>query len=101
MGILKFKLNDGCKAMYEDIGVPFIIGGLQHDAYVNRGERVQGFKTLREICEQTEFTLLMRNRTEVNKAQINFMLDILKPIPHVSPYSRYVSDCLTLADTGA
>lgn len=69
MGVITLTLNDGCKAAFEEVGITFKAKFKEHHQWVNGGRPIQGFKTLRDICGQRTFTLLMKDVGQIKKAQ--------------------------------
>jgi len=86
MCVLRLRLNDGEKAAVDGLGFPFIGNG-EDDGIVNHGHLMEGVKSLRDICTQTEFTLLFGGAFLIPKGRTNFKQDFPDPVREVFPYS--------------
>ena len=57
--LLRFKLDEGQKAFVSKFGMPFTARDKRDDEVVNLNKPVDGAMTLIEICDQTEFLILV------------------------------------------
>ena len=86
MCMLRFKLNDGEKPFVEGFGLPYI-GNDKDNLIVSGDGLLDGVKSLRDICSQTEFTLLFGGLHLMPKGRTNFQQDFPDPVRDVFPYS--------------
>lgn len=88
MLVLRFTLNKCQKPSVDSFGLPFVARDAEDDRIVNHGEVIEGVKSLRDICVQTEFLVLFRGNMMLPRGKDQFIKDFPKPVKTVVfPYS--------------
>lgn len=87
MGLLRFTLSDDQKPSVEGYGLPFIARDDEDDRIVNHGELIEGVRTLRDICVQTEFMILFAGTILLPRGRNQFSRDFPELVLKVFPYS--------------
>lgn len=57
--VIRVSINDGAKPVICGLGMPFVARDDDDDRVIHHGAKLEGLVTLRELFDQTEFTVLL------------------------------------------
>jgi hypothetical protein len=104
--LLRFKLREGESAAVENFGIPAVCESDGDQAILDEGAPIEGIMSLRELCRQKEFVVIVSNCSTRLASVNNQLRDVfpreMRPVyPYVNGYvfSRHLG-ILSPADPG-